>query len=83
MHTYRWDLDKTYLDTDIDSVSGLIRAAVESATSKRTVPGAGALMRALQRRKSPCRIVILSGSPEQMRPVIAEKLALDLSLIHI
>lgn len=82
MHVYRWDLDKTYLDTDIDSVRGLIRAAVEPATRKRNVPGSAALLRALVRADPEARVCILSGSPEQMRPVLEEKLTLDGVAFH-
>ncbi|MFZ5478898.1 MAG: phosphatase domain-containing protein [Myxococcota bacterium] len=79
MRVYRWDLDKTYLLTDIDSMRGLVRAAVESARSKRAVPGAPALMRELARERPGWRprIVILSGSPTQMRPVLEQKLRMD------
>lgn len=77
MHVYRWDLDKTYLDTDIDSVRGLIRAAVEPAADKRNVPGSGSLLRAVCAKDPSARVCILSGSPEQMRPVLEEKLHLD------
>jgi hypothetical protein len=77
VHIYRWDLDKTYLDTDIESVRGLIRTALESASSKQTLPGAAELIRQLTRHDSSARVHILSGSPKQMRPVIEEKLRLD------
>ena len=77
MHVYRWDLDRTYLDTDIHSVRGLIRTALESASDKRTLPGAAALMRALTDADPSSRVFILSGSPTQMRDVLREKLTLD------
>lgn len=77
VHVYRWDLDQTYLDTDIHSVRGLLRAAVEPAARKRNVPGSGALIRGLTRSDATARVVVLSGSPEQMRPVLEQKLALD------
>lgn len=75
-HTYRWDLDKTYLDTDFDSVRGMLRSALESAAEKHTVPGARALLRALSHREG-ARICVLSGSPTQLRDVLGQKLALD------
>ena len=34
-----WDLDKTYLDTAIESVSQLIRTAIERAFNKKKCPG--------------------------------------------
>lgn len=73
---YRWDLDKTYLSTDFDSLRGLLRAAYEKAEDKRTFPGAQCLLRELCATE-PHGLYILSGSPEQMRKVIEEKLRLD------
>jgi len=73
---YRWDLDKTYLRTDFDTLRDLLARAVERASEKRTVPGAAALLREL-RATEPAGIYILSGSPEQMRRVLEAKLRLD------
>ena len=73
---YRWDLDKTYLRTEFDTVKDLLRTAVEPASRKRTMPGASALLREL-RATGPAAITILSGSPEQMRRVLEAKLRLD------
>jgi hypothetical protein len=74
-HTFRWDLDKTYLRTEFDSLADLARSAVENAADKQAYPGATALLRAL--RQDGHRICIVSGSPTQMRQVLAAKLALD------
>ncbi|HEX6241294.1 MAG TPA: hypothetical protein VFZ61_10390, partial [Polyangiales bacterium] len=73
---YRWDLDKTYLSTDFDSLSGLWRAAMEKAEDKRTFPGARSLLRELG-ETGHRGLYILSGSPEQMRKVLEQKLHLD------
>ena len=73
---YRWDLDKTYLRTDFDTLKDLWRRAVERPADKRTVPGAAPLLREL-RATGPAGIFILSGSPEQMRRVLEAKLRLD------
>lgn len=75
MFVARWDLDKTYLRTDFDTVRDLLRTAVERPDQKRTVPGAAALMRELG--DGGTSIHILSGSPEQLRRRIIEKLDLD------
>jgi hypothetical protein len=77
VHVYRWDLDRTYLETEIHSVRGLVRAALEEAHEKRTVPGAAALIRGLQAHDPRAQLVVISGSPTQMRTVLAQKLALD------
>jgi hypothetical protein len=74
-HTFRWDLDKTYLRTEFDSFADLAKSAFETAADKRAYPGATALLRALKQPRH--RICIVSGSPTQMRQVLAAKLALD------
>jgi len=74
-HTFRWDLDKTYLRTEFDSLADLARNAMQDATDKQAYPGATALLRALNQEGH--RICIVSGSPTQMRQVLAAKLTLD------
>ncbi|MEZ4295780.1 MAG: hypothetical protein R3B70_12445 [Polyangiaceae bacterium] len=71
----RWDLDKTYLRTDFDTFRDLVRTAVERPDQKRTVPGAAALLRELGRAGVEAHF--LSGSPEQLRSRIVQKLRLD------
>jgi hypothetical protein len=73
---YRWDLDKTYLQTDFDSFRDLVRAAFQKAHEKVAVPGASALIRELA-ANGDSRLCIVSGSPKQMRAVLEEKLKLD------
>lgn len=71
----RWDLDKTYLRTEFDSLGDLLRTAIERPDQKRTVPGAASLLRELG--AAGAQIHILSGSPRQLRGRIEEKLRLD------
>ena len=47
-HTFRWDLDKTYLRTEFDSLKDLAKSAIETAADKQAYPGATALLRALR-----------------------------------
>src|SRR5688572_11832190 len=75
-HVDRWDLDKTYLKTDFDTLKDLLKSAFESAEEKRAVPGASALLREL-RAGGAARICFISGSPRQMRKVLTRKLHLD------
>lgn len=75
-HVFRWDLDKTYLRSEFDSFRDLVKSAMENAQDKQAFPGARALLRALSREHG-YRICIVSGSPTQMRRVLAAKLALD------
>lgn len=74
-HVFRWDLDKTYLRTEFDSFGDLVKSAIETAADKQAYPGATALLRALKQDGN--RICIVSGSPTQMRQVLAAKLTLD------
>jgi hypothetical protein len=75
MHTARWDLDKTYLRTEFDTLRELVKTAFERPDQKRTNPGASTLLREMMR--AGVRIHILSGSPEQMRRRLESKLRLD------
>lgn len=74
-HIARWDLDKTYLRTDFDTLRDIVRTALERPDEKRTNPGASTLLREMVR--AGMRIHILSGSPEQMRRRLEDKLRLD------
>jgi hypothetical protein len=74
-HISRWDLDKTYLRTEFDTVRDLVRTAFERPDEKRTHPGAATLLREMSR--AGVSIHILSGSPEQMRRRLEDKLRLD------
>jgi hypothetical protein len=74
-HIARWDLDKTYLRTEFDSLRDLLRTAFERPDQKRTNPGAATLLREMVRAN--VSVHILSGSPEQMRRRLEDKLRLD------
>jgi hypothetical protein len=75
VHIARWDLDKTYLRTEFDTLRDLVRTALERPDEKRTNPGASTLLREMVR--AGMRVHILSGSPEQMRKRLEDKLRLD------
>lgn len=78
-----WDLDKTYLDTRIDSVGGIFEAAVERALAKKNIPGTSTLLQVLARSwmanhgQSRFPIFFITASPPQMEERIFEKFALD------
>jgi phosphatidate phosphatase APP1 len=78
-----WDLDKTYLDTSIDSLTALLVTALERAFNKKNVPGTKALLQALARissqKKNQARLPLyfISASPPQMEERIAEKFTID------
>ncbi|HEX4473873.1 MAG TPA: hypothetical protein VH142_02280 [Polyangiaceae bacterium] len=74
-HIARWDLDKTYLRTEFDTLRDLVKTALERPDEKRTNPGASTLLREMVRAGT--RVHILSGSPEQMRKRLEDKLRLD------
>ncbi|HEY1957616.1 MAG TPA: hypothetical protein VGH28_18480 [Polyangiaceae bacterium] len=74
-HIARWDLDKTYLRTEFDTIRDLVKTALERPDEKRTNPGASTLLREMVRAGT--SVHILSGSPEQMRKRLEDKLRLD------
>ena len=76
---YVWDLDRTYLRTEFESLGDLIRTAFQKAKDKVAYPGAAALMRALRRGPDgkPRPTYFVSASPPQIRKVILEKFKLD------
>ena len=74
-HIARWDLDKTYLRTDFDTLRDIVRTALERPDQKMTNPGASTLLREMVR--GGMSVHILSGSPEQMRRRLEDKLRLD------
>ncbi len=77
-HIFRWDLDKTYLATEFDSIGDLIRTALQRPADKANVPGSAELLQALRADSGGrAQVFFISGSPRQMRGVLAEKLALD------
>lgn len=78
-HIFRWDLDKTYLATEFDSFKDLVRTFAQKPEEKTNIPGADALLRELLGDdEDGTRIVtFISGSPQQMRAVLEEKLRLD------
>lgn len=78
---FRWDLDKTYLKTDFDSLLQLVRIPFEKAKDKVTVPGVVPLIRGLRHvaseRGQEARIHFISASPPQIARAIKAKLELD------
>lgn len=78
------DIDKTYLETNFESVLQMVRIAFEDASQKITVRGASEVLLAarwgLHNQKKqgfPRPLHFISASPPQMRSVLEEKLALD------
>jgi hypothetical protein len=79
-HIFRWDLDKTYLKTDFDTVRDLVRVARMSAEERENIPGSAALLREMRTGamgSDKNLIYFISGSPRQLRTVIEKKFALD------
>lgn len=78
-----WDLDKTYLDTRLESIMGIWTAAVERSLSKKNIPGSSVLIRQLSKswkekkgqREFP--LFFITASPPQMEERIREKLLYD------
>lgn len=78
-HIYRWDLDKTYLRTEFETIRGLIRTALQSPEQRVNVPGVVRLLKELSRPNDDGDVYItfISGSPTQMREKLERKFALD------
>ena len=78
-----WDLDKTYLDTTLDTLSGLWMTLVERAFYKKNIPGAKSLLQVLSKDwmrsqgMSRFPIFFITASPPQMEERISEKFAYD------
>lgn len=74
-----WDLDRTYLRTEFESLRDLIRTALQKAKDKVAYPGVSALLRALRETPDgkPRPTYFVSASPPQIRKVVTEKFKLD------
>jgi hypothetical protein len=74
-----WDIDKTYLDTQFETLRGLFRTAFEKAFQKRNVPGTATLIRALEDTipGKDLGLFFISASPPQMAAKIHQKMLLD------
>lgn len=79
LHVFRWDLDKTYLKTEFDTVRDLLKTAFQKPEDKVNVPGAVALLREISRERDDGRTLVtfISGSPTQMRRMLEKKFELD------
>jgi hypothetical protein len=77
----RWDLDKTYLRSQFDSIRQLVRTALERGEDKVNVPGVVELIKSIREAATVHRrtalIHFLSASPPQIGKAIRDKLALD------
>jgi hypothetical protein len=78
------DIDKTYLETEFESLIKIARIALETAEDKITVLGASAVLEALRWNDQsvdpphqPRPVHFISSSPPQLRTVLEEKLTLD------
>lgn len=79
-HVFRWDLDKTYLKTEFDTVRDLVRTARLTAEERENVPGSAALLRAIKASHPEPHthlVYFISGSPNLIRAVLEKKFSLD------
>lgn len=78
---FRWDLDKTYLKTEVDSLRELVRIGFEKPEDKVAVPGVVALIGGLREVANQAggeiHVYFMSASPPQIAKAIKEKLAMD------
>lgn len=73
------DIDKTYLETEFESVARMVRIAFEAPADKVTVAGASDVLQACRwaGRTRPRPLHFVSSSPPQLRSVLEEKLMMD------
>ena len=78
---FRWDLDKTYLKSEFETLREMVRIPFEKAEDKIAAPGVAALMRGLREtalsRGCSLRVYFVSASPPQIGRAIRRKLELD------
>lgn len=80
---YVWDIDKTYIATDMHSLAALVRIPFERGVDKLNIAGTEVLLRALRRGPSGGAtyasnpIYFVSASPPQLRAVLERKMVLD------
>lgn len=78
---FRWDLDKTYLKSEFESLRGLVKISLEKAEDKVAAPGVTVLLRSLRRVAEQSgrdvRVYFLTGSPPQIAGAIERKLQMD------
>lgn len=79
--TFRWDLDKTYLRTQFESLRHMVRIPFEAGSDKVHLPGVPQLIQALRRcalaRSERPYVFFLSASPPQIGNAIRQKLEID------
>ncbi len=87
-HHILCDIDKTYLETQFETLLGMAKIAFETSTDKVTVAGAAELLQALRwgtlcgvesdpPLSHPRGLHFISSSPPQLRDVLEHKFALD------
>ncbi|MBI3784944.1 MAG: hypothetical protein HY270_16245 [Deltaproteobacteria bacterium] len=78
---FSWDLDKTYLKSEFDSLRELVKIPFEKPEDKIAVPGVVPLIRNLRSQAATAgrdaRVFFISASPPQIAKAIKDKLALD------
>jgi hypothetical protein len=78
---FTWDLDKTYLRSEFETLRELVRIPFEKPEDKVAVPGVVPLIHSLREVATQAgrevRIYFISASPPQIAKAIKEKLALD------
>ena len=78
---FTWDIDKTYLATQFETIKGLLAIPFEFAVDKRNVAGTDVLLRALRRCGRAGDVAnglyFISASPAQLRGVIERKMLND------
>jgi uncharacterized protein DUF2183 len=78
---YTWDVDNTYLRTDVTSFRAMLAIPFEMAIDKEPFPGVPELLQEIRRgpheasRETP--LLFVSASPTQMRRVLEQRMLID------
>jgi hypothetical protein len=78
---YTWDVDNTYLRTDVSSFRAMLAIPFEMAIDKEPFPGVPELLQEIRRgpgetsRETP--LLFVSASPTQLRRVLEQRMLLD------
>ncbi len=81
-YIYIWDIDGTYLNTNLESKRAIMKTAFEKAIEKKNIPGSDELLKSLRRgyendkdRLNP--LFFITASPPELEKPITQKMKLD------
>lgn len=81
-YIYIWDIDGTYLNTNVQSILALMKVPFENAKEKKNVPGSDIILRHLRigtdiKNPNNNPIFFITASPPQFENVLRKKMKID------